>query len=311
MILRTRPYALLSGVIAISTETASPCRFLYPSAEDPKGGSMAVMDGDACTLLNPRLVCHQSRIVLACTSARGDLLATASEKGTVIRVARVHDGTRLIECRRGTMGTHIYSLCFDPALRFLLCTSASNTVHVFRLDADAASGPVTADVPEGSYTTEGVETGVPAGESDGGAGTWYGYLTQTLLPTAITSMWRPQRYFAVARLTSPILLDQSTVQRGMGAAFGVTAPSVPGNRQNTKPNVVEDGSAARSASIIASFTRYSPWECTHLFVHRWSVCRSPGTFLVVASNGMAVSYSFDMESGGPAQQLGHQTLTLH
>ncbi|CAI5462101.1 unnamed protein product [Closterium sp. Yama58-4] len=51
-------------------------------------------------------------------SLDGKLLATASSKGTIIRVINTADGTRLHELRRGVERANIYSLAFSPKAPF-------------------------------------------------------------------------------------------------------------------------------------------------------------------------------------------------
>ncbi|CAI5486424.1 unnamed protein product [Closterium sp. Naga37s-1] len=53
-------------------------------------------------------------------SLDGKLLATASSKGTIIRVINTADGTRLHELRRGVERANIYSLAFSPKAPFLV-----------------------------------------------------------------------------------------------------------------------------------------------------------------------------------------------
>lgn len=65
----------------------------------------------------------------------GTKLATASEKGTVIRVFALPSGKRLFEFRRGVRrNATIYSLSFCPDSLFLSASSNLETIHVFRLD---------------------------------------------------------------------------------------------------------------------------------------------------------------------------------
>ena len=63
----------------------------------------------------------------------GSLLATASDKGTIVRVFDVATGTKLYQFRRGTYPTKIYSLRFSADDKYVLATSSSLTVHIFRL----------------------------------------------------------------------------------------------------------------------------------------------------------------------------------
>lgn len=79
---------------------------------------------------------HKSALAALCLSKDGNLLATASDKGTIVRVFEVHSGTKLFQFRRGSYPTRIYSLSFSENNQFLVATSSSGTVHVFRLGED-------------------------------------------------------------------------------------------------------------------------------------------------------------------------------
>lgn len=78
---------------------------------------------------------HDSPLAALAFSPTGSRLATASEKGTVIRVFNVADGTRLYEFRRGVKRcVRISALAFSPDAGFLAASSNTETVHVFKLD---------------------------------------------------------------------------------------------------------------------------------------------------------------------------------
>ena len=64
-------------------------------------------------------------------------MATASEKGTVIRVFDANDGTKLHELRRGLKRTaNINSLSFSIDSDYLICSSDTETVHIFKIGDD-------------------------------------------------------------------------------------------------------------------------------------------------------------------------------
>lgn len=70
-------------------------------------------------------------------SGDGGLLATASAKGTVIRVHRLPSAARAHSFRRGTLSAAINSMAFSPPgapLQLLAAASSHGTVHVFRLE---------------------------------------------------------------------------------------------------------------------------------------------------------------------------------
>ena len=61
----------------------------------------------------------------------GTLLATASDKGTLIRVFSTEDGTPLQEVRRGSDKAEIYSITFDKLSNWIACSSDKGTIHLF------------------------------------------------------------------------------------------------------------------------------------------------------------------------------------
>ena len=78
---------------------------------------------------------HDSPLAAIAFSYSGTLNATASEKGTVIRIFRVEDGARLHEFRRGVKRcATIYSLAFSADSQYLAASSNTETVHIFKLE---------------------------------------------------------------------------------------------------------------------------------------------------------------------------------
>jgi autophagy-related protein 18 len=75
---------------------------------------------------------HKTPIALLSLSPRGDLLATASDKGTVIRVFSVPQGEKLFQFRRGSYPARITSMAFSASGEYLVVGSDTETVHVFR-----------------------------------------------------------------------------------------------------------------------------------------------------------------------------------
>uniref|UniRef100_A0A0E0K654 Autophagy-related protein 18 n=1 Tax=Oryza punctata TaxID=4537 RepID=A0A0E0K654_ORYPU len=90
----------------------------------------------------PELICqidaHQSPLAAMAFSSNGTYLATASGKGTIIRVYLVAQATKSHSFRRGTYPSTIYSLSFGPSDDLpdvLVATSSSGSLHMFFLDA--------------------------------------------------------------------------------------------------------------------------------------------------------------------------------
>ncbi|XP_057475172.1 autophagy-related protein 18c-like isoform X2 [Actinidia eriantha] len=76
---------------------------------------------------------HDSQIATLTLTMDGLLLATASTKGTLIRIFNTMDGTRLQEVRRGVDKADIYSIALSPNVQWLAVSSDKGTVHIFSL----------------------------------------------------------------------------------------------------------------------------------------------------------------------------------
>lgn len=80
---------------------------------------------------------HKTTLAAITLSYDGTLLATASDKGTIVRVFSVETGQKLYQFRRGTYPTKIYSLSFSRDNKYLTASSATETVHIFKLGDDS------------------------------------------------------------------------------------------------------------------------------------------------------------------------------
>ncbi|KAJ9171850.1 hypothetical protein P3X46_015159 [Hevea brasiliensis] len=85
------------------------------------------------------IMAHDSRIACFALSQDGQLLATASTKGTLVRIFNTADGTLLQEVRRGADRAEIYSLAFSSSSQWLAVSSDKGTVHVFSLKINPGS----------------------------------------------------------------------------------------------------------------------------------------------------------------------------
>ncbi|TMW96030.1 hypothetical protein EJD97_008012 [Solanum chilense] len=90
---------------------------------------------------------HDSRIASFALSHEGNVLATASTKGTLIRIFSTQDGTLLQEVRRGADRAEIHSVSFDPTAQWLAVSSDKGTVHVFRLKVNLGNQDKTRTTP--------------------------------------------------------------------------------------------------------------------------------------------------------------------
>ncbi|XP_021104287.1 WD repeat domain phosphoinositide-interacting protein 1 isoform X3 [Heterocephalus glaber] len=144
-------------------------------------GEIVLYDGNSlktvCTI-----AAHEGTLAAITFNSSGSKLASASEKGTVIRVFSVPDGQRLYEFRRGMKRyVTISSLVFSMDSQFLCASSNTETVHIFKLENLISS-----------------RTEEPS--------TWSGYVGKVFmaatnyLPAQVSDMMNQDRAFATGRL---------------------------------------------------------------------------------------------------------------
>ena len=79
---------------------------------------------------------HESYIEQIEINYKGDLIATASDKGTIIRVFKTENLNLINEFRRGNMDAKIYSICFDNKNKFIAVASDKQKIHIFSLEEE-------------------------------------------------------------------------------------------------------------------------------------------------------------------------------
>lgn len=144
---KTFIYDLNSITILEEIETVPNTKGLCAFAPNSEGCYLAIpaSTSKGSTLVykasEPELICqidaHQSPLATMSFSSSGMYLATASEKGTIIRVHLVAQATKSHSFRRGTYPSTIYSLSFGPCIDLpdiLVATSSSGSLHMFFLD---------------------------------------------------------------------------------------------------------------------------------------------------------------------------------
>jgi WD40 repeat protein len=95
---------------------------------------------------------HDSELRALVLTADGSKLATASEKGTVLRVWDVASSACLYEFRRGVERATITCLSWSWDHSWLACTSDKGTAHIFQVDGDAANSEEKKSAESTSYT---------------------------------------------------------------------------------------------------------------------------------------------------------------
>jgi len=79
------------------------------------------------------ITAHEAEIGALAINSEGTLIASASVKGTLIRIISVEGGDQLQELRRGSWKANINYLTFHPTLPLLACCSDRKSVHVFEI----------------------------------------------------------------------------------------------------------------------------------------------------------------------------------
>jgi len=99
-----------------------------------KNGEVKIFGWKNFEFTDPIIIsAHENAISQLVLNSEGTKLATASERGTLIRVFDTTTGERLKEFRRGTQGAKIFSLSFNKESTALCASSDTGTVHIYQL----------------------------------------------------------------------------------------------------------------------------------------------------------------------------------
>ncbi|GKT13252.1 autophagy-related protein 18a [Aduncisulcus paluster] len=120
-----------TGLMAVSSSVGY-VTLVYPDTEQ---GWIRIsqLSGSAKPEEKPiRLRAHDGPIACLAVSNCGAYVATASLKGTIIRIFNAKS-LKLRELRRGTDDANISSMAFSPSASYLCVCSDSKTIHIFDL----------------------------------------------------------------------------------------------------------------------------------------------------------------------------------
>lgn len=150
---RDRIVVVLENKVFVYTFTQSPQRLhVFETCENPKG-LCALSSGENTAILvipsqkpggiliinlgNPKdtkeTVAHESALSCIAINAEGTLVATTSQKGTLVRIFDATKATSLLQLRRGTDTAVINSINFNKDSSLICVSSDKGTIHVFHV----------------------------------------------------------------------------------------------------------------------------------------------------------------------------------
>jgi autophagy-related protein 18 len=270
-----------------------------PSSTGAASGDVLLFSTKSLTV-SQIIRAHKAPISALALNSTGTLLATASDKGTVIRVWGVPGAEKLYQFRRGTREARIYSLNFNVVGTLLAVSSAHDTVHIFKLGGGRSSGS-SGSSSRDDYATSpsgSVDSREGAGAMEGGYDAFVDdkkkksagvsstlrrrslHLTKNItssvggyLPNTLTEMWEPSRDFAFLKLPT-------------SGARCIVALS----------------------GCVAGLVYFLVWCNPHHYV---AIIRTMPQIMVVSSEGYFYSYSIDLENGGECSLMKQYSYVLY
>jgi autophagy-related protein 18 len=199
----------------------------------PISGDILLFDTLSLSALNV-IQAHKTPIACLSLNSEGTMLATASDKGTVVRVFSVPDAKKLWQFRRGSSSARIWSLNFNLMSTLLAVSSDSSTIHIYKLahskgqgqgggganggmespelsTVDELRSPTPSEAPSLASPPPHAGSLVPSTSATSSLRRRSYFIGKSLvggvggyLPRSVSEIWEPQRDFAHVKLRSGV-----------------------------------------------------------------------------------------------------------
>jgi autophagy-related protein 18 len=236
---------------------------------------------------------HQTPVSYLAINNNGTLLATASEKGTIIRIFSLPDGKKLYQFRRGSIPARIYCMTFNATSTLLCVSSATETVHLFKLSSPSSS----------SSTAPNTTNGLPA-------------LSPPSSPIE-------SKFSSRDRSASPSLSESSLTNPKTDSESGAAAAHSRQPRQPGFMSLIRRTSQGVSTSLVSRAAGYLPASVTEIWEPQrdfaWArvprganglpvrsvvaMANTAPQLMVATSEGDFYAYAIDLEKGGEGELI--------
>ncbi|KAJ2613661.1 autophagy protein [Coemansia sp. RSA 1804] len=281
----------------------------------PVTSDVMVFDANACEPINI-IQAHKSPVSCVAINRDGTMVATASDKGTVIRVFALPGAQKIAQFRRGSYPAKIHSITFNATSTLLLVSSDTDTVHIFRIadgrNRRARPGASSSLHPSDSFASSvasssdadsmnGADAMAGAGPVGGSVGRHSGRAQQQ------------------QRQTSPVRANGNGNGSVSGRAAGSRgqAPFEGMLRRASWKGIVNSKLVGRAAQLMPDMLS-EMWEPSRDFAFLKlpktniqsvaAMSSSSPQIMVVTSDGYFYQYSIDLDKGGECVLLKQDCL---